>query len=334
MKKHIQNIGLVTLISILIAVIVYIINPQLQLNVRFLFFAFVWAFIGSTFALVAWGLNVVLEHFFPWEKYKNRIWINIASFSIVLFFASVFISFAEYKLLENTSISFAWYWQNKKGVIFIYFFIAMAFTAFFHAKAFYENLVAGAVREQALLAEQKQAEINALKAQIDPHFLFNSLNVLKALIKQNPNKAEDFVDDLAGVYRYVLSSHQKDLVTLEEEIYFAKKYFNLLVKRFGNALQWQINTKTISQQKILPLSLQLAIENAVKHNALTIEKPLIINVQIKESQLIVKNNKQVKDVLHSNKMGLENLAKRYELQGKKININNQNDEFILTLPLF
>lgn len=177
-----------------------------------------------------------------------------------------------------------------------------------------------------------------LKEQIKPHFLFNSLNTLASLIQSNPIKAEEFVEEMSSVYRYLLSKKEKQLSPLPEEINFLKSYIAMLKTRFAESLQVDMDLDdSIPNLLIPPFVLQLLVENAVKHNTISIEQPLYVTIKISnDNHLIVANNIQKKNIAeHSEKTGLMNLIARYKLLNKEDELLILNDEktFQVTLPL-
>jgi sensor histidine kinase YesM len=189
-----------------------------------------------------------------------------------------------------------------------------------------------------LQMEQKNliSKYNALKNQIDPHFLFNSLGTLLSLIEHDSRKAINFVEELSRVYRYILQIKEKQFIQLSEEIDFTRSFVYLLKQRFRNGLEIDIQLKTISSNDyILPLSLQTLVENAVKHNIVSPEKPLKITIKEKKGELVVGNNLQIKrQTIRSYKMGLENLQERYNLMMQKpIKITKEHNKFEVELPL-
>lgn len=191
--------------------------------------------------------------------------------------------------------------------------------------------------ENALLKEQKtSAELAALKDQISPHFFFNTLSTLSAIIRnEKKDSGLEFIQDMSKTYRYTLSSGRQDLVKLNEELDFIRSYIFLLEKRFGNKLKFEIDIPEESLAlNIPPMSLQLLIENAIQHNVITRDLPLIVKVFIKDNRVCVENNIQVKEVTDSLGLGLENLAKRYRLLSQKeIIIENDKLFFRVKLPL-
>jgi two-component system LytT family sensor kinase len=194
------------------------------------------------------------------------------------------------------------------------------------------------VAEKELLEKlQLDQEFDQLKQKVNPHFLFNCFNTLSSLISEDKTKAEQFLDELSKVYRYLLRNNEDGMSTLNSELKFIQNYFQLLKTRYGDAvfLKQIIDEKYLNYQ--LPsLSLQLLVENAVKHNSLTKSKPLFIEIFTDEnSNLLLKNNIQsltVKAI--SNKIGLKNIQEKYDLLKKEgFKINHNAETFTVTLPL-
>ncbi len=182
-----------------------------------------------------------------------------------------------------------------------------------------------------------QAELQLIKNQINPHFLFNNLNVLSALIMKDNKEANRFIEEFSKVYRYILSNHNKELVELKQELDFIKPYIFLLEKRFAEGLQIQINIAESQQDKlIIPASLQMLIENAIKHNVVSRNKPLIIDVHTNgNNTIVVSNNLQQKQTVeNSTGIGLQNIIKRYQLvSNRHVAIDSNENNFTVTLPL-
>ena len=205
-----------------------------------------------------------------------------------------------------------------------------------HAFYFYRALQKREVKEQKIIAGTASARFDALKNQLDPHFLFNSLNVLTSLIEEDPDAAQKFTTSLSKVYRYVLEQKNKDLVTVNEELDFARTYVRLLKMRFEDSIIFEIPEKSgNSEAKIVPLSLQLLLENAVKHNVVTSSRPLHIKVFEDNGNLVVKNNLQEKQVVRkSSGVGLQNITQRYQiLSDKRVDIQKSTKDFSVSLPM-
>ena len=192
------------------------------------------------------------------------------------------------------------------------------------------------VKEQKIIAGTASAKFETLKNQIDPHFLFNSLNVLSSLIEENPENAQRFTTSLSKVYRYVLEQKDKDLVPIEEELAFAKTYMNLLQMRFENSLTYEVLVEHIHiESKVVPLSLQLLLENAVKHNIISEQKPLHIKIYIEKDDLVIQNNFQKKSVLQDGQgVGIQNIISRYYIiTDRKVTIEQNEYTYTVKLPI-
>lgn len=189
---------------------------------------------------------------------------------------------------------------------------------------------------EVLKRENLNALHESLKQQVNPHFLFNCLNTLKSLTNRNPEQAIDFITELASVYRYMLLHQDKKNVTLRDEIEFLKSYLYLLKIRFGDAITTEITLPDdLLNNSMPPNTLQLLIENAVKHNALSLQKPLSISIYAKNNYLTVQNNlRSKKEEPSSSHLGLSNISNRYLLlKGKDIIIKKTDEKFIVLLPL-
>ena len=228
---------------------------------------------------------------------------------------------------------------NRMLVHLFYIILSLGISTFLHAKDFMLNWKAAITQEttrQEIVAKTETAKFESLKSQIDPHFLFNSLNVLTSLISENPYQAEKFTTKLSKVYRYVLEQRNKDLIPLLEELQFAKTYMELLAMRFEDAVHFEIPTAVSNPElKIVPLSLQLLLENAVKHNVVSSTRPLSIKIYEKDGGLIIENNINPKEAIgKSTKVGLRNIADRYGLiTQRNVIIENNNKTFKVSLPL-
>ena len=195
--------------------------------------------------------------------------------------------------------------KNENSYAYLTFIgIAVVISLFLHAFYFYKALQENKVKEQKIIAGTASAKFDALKNQLDPHFLFNSLNVLTSLIEENPHQAQRFTTSLSKVYRYVLEQKNKDLVSVDEELQFAKTYVRLLKMRFEDSIVFDVpETSSNPEAKIVPLSLQLLLENAVKHNVVTAERPLHIQVSEERDMLVVRNNLQEKQTVKKSSGG-------------------------------
>lgn len=202
---------------------------------------------------------------------------------------------------------------------------------------FFEQWERTITETERLKKANLQSQFESLKQQINPHFLFNSLNSLSSLIEEDPRQAEVFLEELASVYRYLLRANENQLTPLREELDFVRSYFYLLQIRYGGGIELieEVNP-AFANHLIPPLTLQLLIENAVKHNAILPEQPLVIELHTDpEGWLVVRNTLQRKAVrVPSNRVGLTNIATKYQLLGQgAVNVREDETHFTVTLPL-
>ena len=218
---------------------------------------------------------------------------------------------------------------------YVSFIISALVTAIFYGVYYYRYTQERKVKEQKIIAGTASAKFDALKNQLDPHFLFNSLNVLTSLIEENPEAATKFTTSLSKVYRYVLEQKNKDLVTVAEELKFAELYMSLIKMRFEDSIVFTIDTISNPEAKVVPLALQLLLENAVKHNQVTPSKKLHIRITEENGNLVIKNNVQPKQVLkESSGVGLRNIRQRYYiLTNRPVTIQQNEKEFSIAIPM-
>lgn len=327
-------------LSVLIFIVIQLLNLSLGYAIHFnrilaVNFGFVTLY---TFSLSYCNSLVFcyLDKIFESDRFSlKRIVIGfVSSFLVsllVIFFLRIFEevyyknkSFQEFISQETSA--------NYVVAIVITFFVSLSLHAFHFYKAYNENKV----KEQKIIAGTANAKFESLKNQIDPHFLFNSLNVLSSLIEENPENAQRFTTSLSKIYRYVLEQKDKELVTVTEELAFAKTYMNLLKMRFENSITFEIpNSFDNSEAKVVPLSLQLLLENCIKHNIVSEQKPLHIKIFIKDGYLIVQNDLQKKEVLQDRRgVGLQNIVSRYAiLTQRKVLIDESVGVFKVQLPI-
>lgn len=213
--------------------------------------------------------------------------------------------------------------------------ITFAISAFMHGKEFLQNWRKAALDAETFKKESAIAQYEALRSQINPHFLFNSLNALTNLVYEDQDKAAKFIKQLSEVYRYVLDTREKELVSLEDELRFVNSYLFLQQIRFGNNLKVNIELKNLNV-RIAPLALQLLLENAIKHNVVSTDDPLSIRVFQDNNYICVENNLQKKNLVSdsSNGLGLENIRKRYKfLTDAEVVTAETNDKFSVRLPI-
>jgi len=200
---------------------------------------------------------------------------------------------------------------------------------------FYTIWRKGIDREQHLREENLKYRYRNLKSQVNPHFLFNSLNTLSEIIYDNTKKADTYIQKLSGIYRYILDNENTDLVSLEEELDFVEKYFGLQKERDNGKIFLMIDIKDADRYRIIPVSLQLLVENALKHNSISLEKPLEVHIYNTDEYVIVSNTLQRKSIIeNSTHTGLSNLRERVKLiMNKEIIVEEESNRFNVKLPV-
>ncbi len=307
-----------------------------------------WVFIGNMVAFnvlcfFLLRLNIKLNSRYPFRYYS--------SLGMVLFFVLIGFTFYAYNYLlyvgtvassgdDGLSPFFPTesIWFTLASItmseLVIMCLITLNQTARYTLKLYAES--------EELREVQARSEIQALQTQLNPHFLFNSLNTLVSEIDYDPAAAKKFTIDLAGVYRYILQKQNKPLVAVFEELDFLQAYVNLNRIRVGESLHYECtypdrsNLDFLQEKRLPSLSLQLLVENALKHNVVSALKPLHIRVSFTEnlSHLIVSNNMNPKKNVHSLGTGLDNLARRYViLAGQEIKVERTEKEFTVKLPM-
>ncbi|MFK7970397.1 MAG: sensor histidine kinase [Bacteroidia bacterium] len=216
-------------------------------------------------------------------------------------------------------------------------FIPLVITSLVYESVYFFNAWKDNIKQtEALAHAHMESQFEALKKQLDPHFLFNSLNTLSSLIELDNNPAQEYLERLADVYRYVLDTREKSTVTLEEELQFLDAYMYLNKVRFRENLhlEHELSPETFSK-RIPALSLQLLVENAIKHNVVGKDQPLAIRIFKEGDHITVKNNKQLKTSFsQSTRIGLQNLIDRYKLLGAEgIIVKDETNHFAVSLPL-
>ena len=200
---------------------------------------------------------------------------------------------------------------------------------------FFYSLQRAEIEKQLAVMEKEKAlyQFEVLKNQINPHFLFNSLNVLASLAYQDAEKTNLFAKKLSTVYRYLLTTHGQPTVTLQEELTFVESYLYLEHIRFGDALHVEIEDDLRNHHcLVIPASIQMLVENALKHNISTKKSPLIVHISIGNEGITVRNNLQLRNYVASNRAGLKNLQRQYALYGTLVEILKDEKEFVVKLP--
>lgn len=295
---------------------------------------FFWiTFFSSVLWISLWIGNGMLTHFvstkISWVEFplKRFIWGII---STVIYTVSVVLLIS--KVWELTfKMKFDNYYEVVTPSLLITFFISLVL----HSREFLIQWRKSAVDAERLKKESVAAQYESLKSQVNPHFLFNSLNALTNLVYEDQDKAAKFIKQLSEVYRYVLDTREKEVVPIEDELRFLDSYFFLQKIRFGENLMID-NQLRPGSTMLAPLALQLLVENAIKHNVVSVDEPLTIKLYQEQDFVVVENSlrKKITITEHLNGMGIENIKKRYQfLTNKEVVVTETNMKFIVKLPV-
>jgi hypothetical protein len=339
-SKLTKEIPRALIISVSVFLVLLLVKMITRVAIRFDFYLLVNFGYTMLYGLVLYFANAILfiylDKVFEVDRFtKRRVFIGFLGSFIVSILAIFLLRIFEDVIVDGAT--FSTFFQNEVlanylVAIIITFFVTLAFHTFFFYKGYQENKV----KEQKIIAGTANAKFESLKNQIDPHFLFNSLNVLSSLIEENPENAQRFTTSLSKIYRYVLEQKDKELVSVEEELAFAKTYMNLLKMRFENSLFYELPTTVLNPEaKVVPLSLQLLLENTVKHNVVSEQRPLHIRIFIEGDYLAIQNDYQKKELLQERKgVGLQNIINRYGIiTNRKVLIEQNEKTFTVKIPV-
>ncbi len=336
-KRTRINWGLAILVSILIG---YITSVLFSGSLKITLNSFLW----NAGYSVSLGLPLFANgYLFEWFEKRYIDWIKRPVKSVFLALTMHFV----YSSFVILSVNWFWFifilkqnntnfWIGNRSTIVSEYIIFVIVAAIIYAISFFRAWRVEVRESEQIKREALSLKYQVLQNQVNPHFLFNSLNVLGSLIDMDTESAKKFTRELSLFYRDVLHFKDQDIISLKEEIAFVKKYIYLQQIRFGEALDVEIIANENVDGKVIPLSLQALVENAVKHNEISKSNPLKIVIAITDDhELIVENNIQPKNILETGSgTGLKNLASRYEfLTGKKVTISENNHYFRVILPL-
>jgi sensor histidine kinase YesM len=275
-------------------------------------------------------IQALILYFFPWEKSISK---HLAyEIGCIFIFSSVvlIIGILTYgQLVSAVYITIGVIIQN----IFVSFLLALLFIAINEGAFLFAKWKESLVEQEQLRQENLIAKVEGLKKQLDPHFLFNSLSVLSGIVYKDPELADRFIIKLSQVYRYVIEHNEAKQVALHKEIAVVEAYCFLLNVRLSNKLLLDVHLPDETVY-VLPMSLQLLVENAVKHNRISENQPLELKIYVKDNTIWVENSLNKKEThVDSTGIGLRNLEARYKLMtGKSIRIENNGKIFRVGLP--
>ena len=275
-------------------------------------------------------LAEALDYFYSWQKDPvKRLMVGLVGmtvYSIGIVYAIIYF----FRYVFGFDVG-----DNLFGTFTSTIIITLIISMFMTGRAFLISWRQAAVDAEASKRASINAQYERLKNQVNPHFLFNSLNALTNLVYQDQDKAVKFIKELSDVYRYVLDTREKEVVPLEQELKFLQAYLYLQQIRFGEKLKIELRLTDMNSM-VAPLALQMLVENAIKHNEISEEHPLTIEVYTRGRFIVVENTLQRKTVLPGDSpgLGLENIRKRYEfLSNDKVDVKEDNGKFSVALPI-
>jgi two-component system, LytTR family, sensor kinase len=345
MRKHNCKIGFDDRIVMIIAIpILSFIIPIVFMSCRFGRYPFfTWDKFVTTLIIttILWtgsrAIMIYCRHKYPlFKDVRKRLLVQSA---IMLSFTLIFNNFLGYLF---DCVIFDSPNNNRFGVDMMINTNSAAIFCTIMVMAIYESVyfmheLRGSVQEaENLKRESLKAQLNALRTQVNPHFLFNNLNTLSSLIPESPEHAVDFVQELSKVYRYILEVKDEKTISLKDELEVFNAYTFLLKTRFDKNLEVNIDIPNEKlQKKIVPLSLQILMENAIKHNIVSSDKPLQINLFTENGSLIISNNLQMKNQINeSTGIGLENIRNRYKMICERpVKVTESETNFTVSIPL-
>lgn len=300
-------------------------------------FYFTYTSIGYAYGTVFPIGNMLIGKYFKkldWAKNPKRT--NLITFTVFMGYAIIMgitIPYIFDRFLWDMSGISVLYDVSAKA--FIITVISLVIFYFYNTTLISNNWIKSIERNEELKRENLLAKYEALKNQVNPHFLFNNLNTLSGMVEQKHELVTEFIKKLSDIYRYVLEQNDKEIVSINNELKFVEDYIFLSKMRFGDALIFNANIPTNNTIQIVPLGLQMLIENAIKHNVIADDMPLKIEIEIEDGFIIVRNNLQKKNAIISYKesLGLENLRNRYMyLSNAVVEVIESDYTFIVKLP--
>jgi sensor histidine kinase YesM len=291
------------------------------------------AFFSGVMWFVMWVGNSELTSFIskhiPWVEFPvKRLFVGVIS--TVVFTILVAVS-----ILKFWEYSQGFKFNSYTNFVLMSLVITFLISFFLHGREFLLQWKQSAVEAERYQKQSMEATYENLKSQVNPHFLFNSLNALTNLVYEDQDKAAKFIKQLSEVYRYVLDTRDKEVVDLSDELKFLEAYVYLQQIRFGDKLSINIKLKGVYSM-VAPLAIQMLFENAIKHNEISEENPLSISIYGEGDFIIIENTLQPKSIIGqaSSGLGLENIKKRYEfLTQKAVEVIKMDTIFQVKLPL-
>ena len=280
-------------------------------------------------------IDTVMNERYPWMvKPRKRLLIHLpVSFTYSVFAIFLPMLFFDTYICSSPIINHGALMSSSIVVGILITFILLSIEI---SSQFFSHWKNSLVEVEKYKAESTLAQLQNLKSQVNPHFLFNNMSILSSLVYKDQDKAVDFINQLSKVYRYLLDNRSDELVTVESELAFIKSYTYLLQIRFDASIVFDIHVANDKSSLLIPpMSLQMLIENAIKHNEVSSENPLTISIFAEEDTLVVSNNLKLRsNPESSSKSGLENISGRYHFYTRRVvEVIQSENSFVVKLPL-
>ncbi len=332
MKNNIKNLAIILLISILITFFFAGFDSSWQSIVLNIVYGII---IGLSIATGSGFISKRMLSKGEWmHKPMKQYILVILAIAVYIIIDVTIINIIWFKITQGLAFSELIKYSFYLRIIFIEFLVGFIIYLIILSARFAKNINQFYLDTEKTKNEISKYKYNTLKSQINPHFLFNSLNVLSSLIYIDTEKSDTFISKLANIYRYVLDVQDKEIIPINDEIVFANDFMYLQTIRFSDNLKFSVNIEN-SIFYIIPLAIQILLENAIKHNK--IDKDNILNIEITNNSdyLIITNNiNPINTEVESHNIGLNNIVSRYKyLSNKEVKIINNSEKFEVYLPL-
>ena len=308
--------------------------PNIDADAQIKVYTTCWFLIGGALVIMVLSfLSYILNKYIPWLKYPGFRFFFQMLLGTALSIGALNLS---YYIIKNYYASAP---DSENFIVMNIYASALILPTFacFFGYQFLRDWRRSELKSERLQRENARSQMMSLKNHLDPHFLFNNLNILSSLMDKDLDLSKEYLGKFAEVYRIILQAEHSDLSILEEELQMIDSYIYLLQIRFAESVFFSIDIAESARQKVLPpLSLQMLIENAIKHNMATEQQPITIKIYTEGNEVIVENNLQKKkyDTQTRKGSGLENIKNRYEFfTDKQVQISQTTDLFKVRLPL-
>ncbi|NWJ51060.1 MAG: histidine kinase [Bacteroidetes bacterium] len=323
-------------IPIFIGVIITLISfPQGFLSIRFIIFLVIYSLsLGIPFMKIYEYTERKLDQHIPWlVNPQLRFFASLFLDLVINMLILLLVNWLMYVVIQKQEFN-ALLRKTTEGLKYLIFFTVLGIVII-NSLRFFKSWKQSAVNEEKLKREKLAIEYESLKYQVNPHFLFNSLTALSSLVYTDQQKAVIFIREFSNVFRYVLECREKEVVDFvtEKKLLESVSYLNQI--RYDDSLQIKLNLTDATDKFVIPMALQMLLENAIKHNAISESKPLKVEISEEEGYVVVRNNLQPKkSEIISNQIGLENIKSRYKyLSDKDVLIEKTNEQFVVKIPI-